>query len=224
MHSWIGRRWYDFAYWTCFFGFTFGYSLRVQGRRHIPKRGPVLLVSNHQSFLDPFLVDLASPRYVTSLARDSLFRNPILGGLISSLGAIPIHREVGKEGLQTTLDALGRQETVVVFAEGERTHDGSVSPLKAGIALLIKRVQAPIVPLGIAGSYEAWSRHDKVPKLAPLFLAPSKGSLAVSIGKSINSSTLAAMPRTEMLAYLRDKVAAEVQHAEGLRRKRRGVR
>ena len=65
------------------------------------------------------------------------------------------------------IDALGRGRAVLMFPEGERTHTGEVQPLKPGVALLIKRVTCPIVPVGIAGCFAAWSRFMKLPRMSP---------------------------------------------------------
>ena len=221
MRSWLARRWYDTTYWSALAGFTLGWSLRATGRRHMPLSGPALLVSNHQSFLDPPLIGLVSPRpYLTFLARQSLFRNRFLSGFFSSLGGIPIdHKGLGRAGLQATLDALERGEAVVVFPEGERTQDGRMHPFEPGVSLLVKRVKAPIVPIGLAGAYDAWSRHQMLPRPAPLFLAPGKGTLAVAIGKPLDPAPLAKLSRQEMLHTLFAAVAACAAEAERIRRK-----
>ena len=222
MSPWVARRWYDFLYWGAVTGFTFGWSYRAFGRPNLPKRGPVLLISNHQSYLDPPLICLAGRRYILHVARASLFKNRCLAAFMHSLEAVRIDRHFGKEGLQATLDMLERGKAVVVFPEGERTFDGEMVPFKPGISLLIKRVKAPIVPVGVAGAFEAWSRHRKLPKLAPLFLASNDASLAVSIGKPIDPASLAGLDREEMLARLFNAVKAEFEKAKRLKRQARG--
>jgi 1-acyl-sn-glycerol-3-phosphate acyltransferase len=222
MSPWLARRWYDGLFWTSFLFFTFGHSLRVMGRRNMPKSGPVLLIANHQSFFDPVLIGLASRRYLSYLARQSLFKNRFFRDVIESLDAIPIdHKGLGKEGLQATLDCLDRGKAVLVFPEGERTHDGNMEPFKAGISLLVKRVKAPIVPVGIAGAFHAWPRTKKLPALAPLFLAPWDGTIAISVGKPIPSESFAKMERGAMLESLFQAVRTEWQKAIRLRRKPR---
>jgi 1-acyl-sn-glycerol-3-phosphate acyltransferase len=219
MSAWLACLWYNFLFWFAFVLFTFGYSMRVIGRRNIPKSGPVLLISNHHSFIDPPFLGLASRRYLVYLTRSSLFRNRWLGAFIHSVGAVEIDREFGKEGLQTTLKLLERGQAVVVFPEGGRSRDGEIEPFKPGISLLIKRVKAPIVPIGLAGVFQAWSRHQKRPKLAPLFLAANGATLAASIGKPIDPKSLDGLSREEMLAKLFDAVKAEFEKARRLKRK-----
>ena len=181
-----GRLWYDAVFWSSFTFFTFGFSLRRSGWGNMPRTGPVLGLANHQSMFDPVLVGLSSRRYLSYLARKNLFEQPLLGPLIRSLNAIPIDRNMGKEGIQAVLKSLDQGRAVLMFPEGERTPTGEVLPLKPGVALLIKRVTCPIVPICIAGCFAAWSRFRKWPRPSPLFLPPGDSTIAVSVGEPID--------------------------------------
>jgi 1-acyl-sn-glycerol-3-phosphate acyltransferase len=122
-----------------------GFSFRMKGRRHVPRRGPVLVIANHQSFFDPIVLSLACSRPLLFLARKSLFQPRWIAWLLRSLGGVPMDQEgVAKEGLKTILRHLQAGEAVVVFPEGTRTADGKLSPLKPGVQLLINRTQAPV--------------------------------------------------------------------------------
>ena len=83
-----GRVLYDFTFWSSFTFFTFGFSLRRAGWANVPRTGPVLLVSNHQSMFDPVLVGLSSRRYLSYLARSNLFTQPVLAPLIRALNLL----------------------------------------------------------------------------------------------------------------------------------------
>jgi 1-acyl-sn-glycerol-3-phosphate acyltransferase len=214
-----GRLWYDSVFWSSFTFFTFGFSLRREGWKNEPLKGPLLLLSNHQSMFDPVLVGLSSRRYLSYLARKNLFEQPVLAPLIRSLNAIPIDRNMGKDGIQAVLDALGYGQAVLVFPEGERTHDGTVQPLKAGASLLIKRVSCPIIPVGIAGTFGAWSRFMKWPRPAPLFLPPEPGTIAVSVGEPIDPARYTTMKRDAMMSDLHAALVTQHAAAERLRRK-----
>jgi 1-acyl-sn-glycerol-3-phosphate acyltransferase len=195
------------------------WRFRSIGAHHVPKTGPVLALANHQSFLDPVLVGLAIPRYVRFVHRQTLKKNPVLAWVMASLRAIPIdHKGFSREGLQATLDALSAGQCVGMFPEGERTHDGSVEPFKPGIALLLKRVKAPILPVGVAGAFAAFSRHMKAPRLSPLFMPPNPATIAVSVGTPIDPARYARMSREEMLEDLRRAVVAEAAKAEDVPR------
>jgi 1-acyl-sn-glycerol-3-phosphate acyltransferase len=203
MEDTLAYLWYETFFWLSGATMTLGFSLRTEGMRHVPKSGPALLVANHQSFLDPDLVGLAARRHLCYLARKTLFRNRVFAWAIRSLRALPIDQKgIGIEGIRDILDQLQAGRAVLVFPEGERTHDGLIHPLRPGIALLIKRSKAPVVPIGIAGAYQAWPRHRAWPIPAPLFLPAQKGRIAVSIGRPLDGHRLAELPRERLLADL----------------------
>jgi len=219
MSPWLARRWYDTVFWTTYVGFGLGWSLRVSGRRNMPASGPVLVLANHQSFFDPVLVGLASRRYLSYLARKTLFKNQFLKGLIESLDAIPIDQEgLGIDGLKAVLEKLSLGKAVLVFPEGHRSPDGEMHELMAGVTLLVKKMQGLIVPVGIAGAYDSWPRRQKLPTPAPLFLRPSPGTIALSVGKPIDPASLRSLPREQMLSTLHDAIRAEWDRAKALKR------
>jgi 1-acyl-sn-glycerol-3-phosphate acyltransferase len=214
-----GRLWYDCVYWSSFTFFTFGFSLRHDGWNNVPKTGPLLVLANHQSMFDPVLVGLSSRRYLSYLARKNLFSQPVLAPLIRSLNAIPIERGLGKDGIMSVLGALEQGQAVLVFPEGERTSDGSIQPLKAGVSLLIKRLHCPIVPVGIAGAFAAWNRFLKLPRPSPLFLPPGESTIAISMGKPIDPARYQGMSREEMMTDLGLHIEHQFRQAKELRRK-----
>jgi 1-acyl-sn-glycerol-3-phosphate acyltransferase len=182
----------------------------------------VLLVANHQSFIDPVLVGSAAPRWLTYLARSNLWHNRILARLIDAYQAVPIDRGFGKEGLQTVLGLLDIGRAVLMFPEGERTHTGELQPLKPGVSLLVKRVTCPIVPVGIAGAYQAWPRQRKWPLLDPLVLASRGRGIAVAFGEAIDPARYKGMDREAMLADLGAAIRTAYEMAERVRRKADG--
>ena len=127
------RLWYGFLQVFCRLLTLAVCRIRVVGREHVPQKQGGLLLSNHQSHLDPVLLGLACDRRLNYLARESLFRFTPFRWLIQSLDAIPIDREgVGLSGLKETLRRLKQDELVLIFPEGTRTRDGEISPLKPG--------------------------------------------------------------------------------------------
>jgi cytidylate kinase len=217
--SWF-RLWHETCYVAYFATMTLGFSLRIQGQHNMPKHGPALLIANHQSFLDPILCGLAARRPMVYLARKTLFKNRYAAAIIRSLNAVPIDQEgVGKEGIRTILDQLKLGKAVVVYPEGERTPHGKMQALKPGIHLLIKRAQAPIVPVGIAGAFDAMPRWAWLPTPAPLFWPAAKGTLSISLGQPLEARLYAEMPRERALQELFEKINAEQQRAEQLRRR-----
>jgi 1-acyl-sn-glycerol-3-phosphate acyltransferase len=216
-HNWLM---YEIGYWMSITGLTLGFSYRFEGRRHIPRTGPALLVANHQSFFDPSIVGCATRRHLCFLARKTLFRNRFFGGLIHRVNAVPVDQEgVAKEGLKAILEQLKEGQAVLVFPEGERTLTGEIQPLKPGILLLIKRLSAPIVPIGIAGAFDALPRTRHWPKLSPLFLPPTGADIAASVGAPIPSERYRDMPREQVLRELQEELKRAKERAERLRRK-----
>jgi 1-acyl-sn-glycerol-3-phosphate acyltransferase len=220
-HSLTGRVIYQASHWASFTAATLGWSLRVAGGKHMPKSGPCLVVANHQSFFDPVFVGMSGRRALTYLARHSLFRNKWMAKLISFYGAVPVNQAVGKEGLNAVIAAIGRQEAVLIFPEGSRTPDGQIHEMMPGITLIIKKVDCPIVPVGIAGAYDAWPIQKKLPKLNPLFFGDQGRSVAVSFGEPFSTAELQKKPREEMLAEIDRRIRACHADAEKIRRRPR---
>jgi 1-acyl-sn-glycerol-3-phosphate acyltransferase len=215
-----GHLTYPLSFWAAFWTMTLGWSFRAVGRSNVPRTGPLLLLANHQSLLDPIPLDMASPRPLSFLARHNVFRKGLVGRILRYYGGIPIDRGHGKDGLRAVSAALKTGKAVVVFPEGERTRTGTVQPLKAGVLLIVEQFDGPIVPVGIAGAFEAWPRHRKLPRLGPLFAPNSGRGIAMSFGKPIPSSRFAGRSREETLAELTAAVRREFDRAVALRRKR----
>jgi 1-acyl-sn-glycerol-3-phosphate acyltransferase len=220
MSMWLSYLWRE---WWCLLAFVamiFGFSLRTQGGRRIPRRGPVLIIANHQSFLDPILLSLACSRRLLFLARKTLFRPPWVSWFFRSLGGVPMDQEgVAKDGLKAILKFLQAGEAVVVFPEGMRTADGQLSPFKPGVQLLLKRSQAALVPVGIAGAFDALPYWRKTPALSPLIMPAGKSTIAVWVGQPLDARRFAAMPRGELMTELTVEIQNVKDLAERLRRK-----
>jgi 1-acyl-sn-glycerol-3-phosphate acyltransferase len=141
------------------------FRARAVDAHHVPLTGPVILASNHASFADPPLVGTSVDREISYLARDTLFSKPLLGSYIRRLNAVPVNREGGGgPGLKAILDRLNSGSGIILFPEGTRTHDGKLQPAKSGIGLIVAKSTAPVVPVHIHGSYEAWGRHHALPR------------------------------------------------------------
>ena len=133
-----------------------------------PRSGGVLLVSNHLSFLDVFFLGIPLRRPLNFVARSTLFV-PVLASLMRSVGSFPIQREgIGASGMKETLRRLRAGGIVTLFPEGTRSADGQLAPLKSGIAVLVARAGVPVVPVGLAGTFEIWPRSRRLPVLHPI--------------------------------------------------------
>ena len=156
--AFVAWLWYAVLWCPCYALSQVFFRYRFSGKNHIPLTGPVLIVSNHQSNLDPVLVGLACQRQLKYLARQGLFFFPF-SLWIRALGAVPIDRERGAlAGIRKTLELLKQNNAVLVFPEGARTPDGELHKMLPGFCLLARRSRATIVPAAIDGAFAALPR------------------------------------------------------------------
>ena len=163
-----GLLWYRFVQNLCATLAVVILRWRATGQHNMPESGGVLLVCNHLSFLDVFLLGIPLRRPLNYVARSTLFV-PVVGPFIRSVGGFPIQREgMGASGMKETLRRLRAGGIVTLFPEGTRSPDGQLGPLKAGIAVLVARAGVPLVPAGLAGTFEVWPRSRFFPVLHPI--------------------------------------------------------
>jgi len=150
-------------------GTTLLFDLKVYGAHRVPAEGGVLLVSNHQSYLDPVLLGVRLGRPLSYMAKASLFKFAPFAWVIRSLGAFPVRQGAGdiramKEAIERVQEGLA----LTIFPEGSRTEDGSLLPVEPGIALVIRKAKVPVVPAVIDGAIDAWPRGRKLFRAAPV--------------------------------------------------------
>jgi len=198
--SFLSRVWYRLLQRTLQLAAVLAFRARYSGRENIPAEGGVLIVSNHQSHLDPPLIGIGCPRRMNYLARETLFRFAPFRWLILSVDAIPIDREgIGLGGIKESLKRLKRGEMVLIFPEGTRTADGEIAPFRPGFTVLAARSGAAILPVAIDGAYQAWPRRRKFPRL---------GRIRVHFGKPIPHEAIAGRDERELLAEVESRVRA----------------
>ena len=154
-----------------FFRSVFGtiFRCRIYNAERVPPQGPFILASNHASFFDPPLIGSSCPREISYLARESLFRYPVVGPILKAVNAIPVNRDGGgAAGLKGILDRLRQGGGIILFPEGTRTADGTLQPARSGIGLTVIKSEAPVVPTRVFGTFEAMSRHAWFPKPHPV--------------------------------------------------------
>ena len=136
--------------------------LDVTGKEHIPEDGPFLLIANHQSYLDPILIQAVVPRPMYTMAKSTEFSNPLIGGLLKRLKSFPVRRfEIDPQAVRIVLRHLEAGRGVGIYVEGERTWDGRLRSPRLGTLRLILRAGVPVVPCGISGAYDVWPRWDR---------------------------------------------------------------
>lgn len=144
-----------------------GARLEVTGVENIPATGPFLLLCNHQSATDPILAQAYCPRRVHTMTKSTQFGHPVFRWLIPRLHGFPTRRyRVDPQAVRVALRRLAEGEGVGVYAEGERTWDGRLQPLRSGTVRLALKAGVPVVPCGITGSYDLWPRWSRRPRRA----------------------------------------------------------
>ncbi|MEE2947038.1 MAG: lysophospholipid acyltransferase family protein [Verrucomicrobiota bacterium] len=141
------------------------FRCRVYHPERVPLKGPVILAANHESYLDPPLIGSSLLRPVNYLARANLFSNRLSGPFLRGLNSVPVDRGGGgAKGLKNILERLLNGDSILIFPEGTRTHDGMIQPAQAGIGLTILKSHAPVVPVRV-WAYNAYGRHRRVPRV-----------------------------------------------------------
>jgi 1-acyl-sn-glycerol-3-phosphate acyltransferase len=136
------------------------YRVKIINQRNVPEKGPVLLFSNHIGELDMFLIGFKIKRWVYWMAKEELFRIPLIGIFIHLLGAFPVRRGKGDAAsVKTALELLRKGHVVGVFPEGTRRKGKNKKSVtaKGGAAMLAVKSGAPILPVALKGDYKLFS-------------------------------------------------------------------
>ena len=191
----LRRAWYALLQQVARVLFVLIFGIRVYHRHRLPRQGGVLVVANHQSYLDPVLAAVGMPRPYHPMARASLFRVAPFRWLIRSLHAFPVRR--GKADLGAVREALRRLKggaVVLMFPEGTRTRDGSISLLHGGPIAIAARAGVPVLPMVIDGAFEAWPRTCVLPR---------PHTILVACGKAVSAAEAVAGQPDEVMAGVR---------------------
>jgi len=198
----INYNWYCFWRQLCRIFCHIYFNPTVFNKHYVPQRGAFLLLSNHQSFLDPMINADPLGRQCCFAARDTLFTIPVFGSLVHSFNAIPIKRgQADLTAIRAFIEKLNEGFGLVLYPEGTRTIDGRIAEMKPGFGLLARKANVPIIPSVIDGAFEAWPRQQK------WF---SRGKVYVTYGPPIPASKVAEMGDREFARYL-TKVLRDMQ-------------
>lgn len=149
---------------------TLWFDLKVFGAGNVPRQGGVLIVANHQSYLDPVIVGVRLRRPTSYFAKSELFENRFFGWLIRKLYAFPVRQGEGDVGaVREAIRRLQEKDALVVFPEGSRTESGELLPIEKGVGLIVKKAGVPVVPCIIEGSYRAWPKGGKIFRPAKVY-------------------------------------------------------
>lgn len=198
------RIWYLFCRFLSVGTVTLLYRVKVYGRENVPKRGPTLILSNHQSFFDPMFCQNWIWRPFYYVPRDTLLDIKFWGPIIGSFYVIFIKRgQADIAAMRTIIEALKQNKAVCLFPEGTRTADGRIGVIKPGFGLISRRSNATIVPMVIDGIFEAWPKGQKYPK---------PGKVAVLYGKPFTPDYIASRSDEDFAAEITN--AMRTLHAE----------
>jgi 1-acyl-sn-glycerol-3-phosphate acyltransferase len=184
--------------------FNLLFSWKVEGRENIPSTGPLILVANHASLLDPFLLVFGFPRWITFVAKEELFHSLFLRFWLRWAGALPLRRD-GKVSekqriLESARKALDEGFVLGMFPEGGRSLDGKLGKGRPGSAVIASRTNVPLLPIGIAGT-------DKVKGASWLWKRPS---IVVNIGRPFRLPPAATRISKSQMESLTTRLMGEI--------------
>ncbi|MGH2389335.1 MAG: lysophospholipid acyltransferase family protein [Chloroflexota bacterium] len=157
--------------------------VHAEGIGNVPREGGVVLVSNHLTMLDPPLLGALMPRQLHFMAKEELFRIPLLGWYLTHAGTFSIRRgEADRHALRHAEDLLRAGEIVMIFPEGHRSQATGAREARSGAVMLATRTNSPIVPAAITGT-EHLRLHRPFGQVARGFL--SRPRISVTIGEPI---------------------------------------
>jgi len=156
---------YELVRVTASWYFSTFYDYTQSGKENVPSSGPVIFAANHVSHYDPPAIGACLQRPINYFARDTLFRGAFGKGLVQ-IGTIPVTRNSADvASLKAILKALKQQGAIAIYPEGTRSPDGKLSEPKAGVGMIACKSRAIVVPTRVFGTYEAFGRHHKLPRL-----------------------------------------------------------
>jgi 1-acyl-sn-glycerol-3-phosphate acyltransferase len=202
---------YSFSKWLLRVWARVWLRLRIEGVKNTPLDGPLLLVGNHASYLDPPLLGCGLPRPVLYLAQKGLGKFPPLRWWMRKVGVGLIDRNApSKDVLRFLSDALQKGACVAMFPEGTRSKDGSVAPFRSGVEFLVRRTGCSVLPIGIDGAFAAYPR-------GVLFPRPRK--CVVRVGEAWSKDRVLAPGgvdalRREVARLANARVASEIVEAQ----------
>jgi len=198
-HSRFGRWLYSVLWVLCRTLAVSVFGFRMRFAHPLPATGGLLVLSSHQSHLDPLLLGLATDRRLSSLARSTLYAFKPFGAVITALDAVPIDREASAlAGMKTVIRRLQGGAAVILFPEGTRTRDGRLGEIKSGFAIIARRAGVPIVPVAIVGAHECWPRTARFPR---------PGRIRLEFGSLITPAEVAALDDAALVAECTRRLA-----------------
>jgi 1-acyl-sn-glycerol-3-phosphate acyltransferase len=181
---------------------VWGIELSVTGLANVPRGERLVMICNHQSYIDVVALFSTLPELPVFLAKQELRAIPLFGRAMGSIGHVFVdrgHKDQAQAAIERAGRALKPGFPVVVFPEGTRTTRPVIQPFKKGAFHLAKAAAAPILPMGIVGSLECWPRGTT---------APAPGPVSLRIGEPIPAPDVVALPMDQLMDRARSAVSA----------------
>ena len=186
----------------------------IEGRENIPRTGPVLLASNHLSFVDSIIIPLVAPRRVVFLAKSDYFTGKGLRGawmrwFFTAVGAVPIRRGTAgaaREALNSAMEILDEGLAFGIYPEGTRSRDGRLYRGRTGVAWLALTARCPVVPVGLTGTQEIQPVGSRIPRVR---------KITIRFGKPLDFSYLQGAKPGPARREATDAVMAAIRELSG---------
>ncbi len=142
------------------------YKIQPYGVKEHFISGPAIVAANHSSFLDPLVIPLSVPGKIYHLARSTLFNNAFTKWVLTKWACYPVNREKGSSAaFKAAFDLFQQKEKLIIYPEGTRNSDGQIQQGKVGVGMLAIKSGVPVIPVYVGGTFEAFSRNQKFPKI-----------------------------------------------------------
>ena len=182
----------------------------IEGRDNIPRTGPVLLASNHRSFIDSIVIPLVAPRRVVFLAKSDYFtgtgvRGALMRWFFTAVGAVPIRRGTAgaaREALKSAMEILDDGLAFGIYPEGTRSRDGRLYRGRTGVAWLALTKGCPVVPVGLQGTQDIQPVGSRIPRIR---------KIAIRFGEPLDFSHLQDVKPGPARREATDTVMAAIQ-------------
>ncbi len=179
---------------------------KVIGRKNMPRKGAVIVIANHVSYIDPIFIGWAlQPRLIHYMGKKELFHNKFVRFIITRWGMFPVDRDsFDRHAMTVALTMLKEGAVLGLFPEGTRSSSGELQQMRSGAVRFAIKMRCPLLPVAISGTEKSYPRGAKFPKPARLKL---------NVGQPFELSQFYDTPMTseaseQAIAIMREKIAA----------------
>jgi len=195
---------YRFYRFLLFIFFKVCYRNKVTGEFHLPK-GPCILAANHASFLDPPLLAGSTKEDLYFIAKIALFKRDFFSNFLKRLHAYPISGNASDlKTFKLVCGLIQEGKKIVIFPEGHRSHDGKIHTIKPGTAMIALKMDCPIIPVYLQGTFAIWPRNKRFPKM--------KGKTSCHFGEPIYPNQYSHLSKKEAQENLSKAIQKGIQN------------